>query len=210
MNGRNSARSRQPRTIEVSPAEMNKRIARFKMLRPQSEYYDKGQGIPGEAYEMVTAKTLYTLMAPSGRSGPMSATPAVFADDKLSVIIAECPPGDKPMLHAHFQTTEHFFCLKGRFKVRWGDQGQHETFLESFDMIAVPRAVCRDFTNVTDETAYLLVLITGGKEEDYNDIGFAPSESERFKAAFGDEVADKLEEIGFSFLEREAAQSGSA
>lgn len=205
MSGAHIARGEQPKTIEVSAAEMDKRIARFKSLRPQSEYYDKGQGIPGEAYEMVTAKILYTLMAPSGKAGPMSATPAVLSDDKLSVIIAECPPGDKPMLHAHFHTTEHFFCLKGRFKVRWGDEGEHETILEPFDMIAVPRAVCRDFTNITDETAYLLVLITGGTEEDYNDIGFAPSESARFKAAFGENVANKLEEIGFSFLEREEA-----
>lgn len=197
--------AQQPKTVNVSPAEMLKRIARFKQLRPQSEYYDKDQGIPGEAYEMVTAKALYTLMAPSAKSGPMSATPAVIADDKLSVIIAECPPGDKPMLHAHFYTTEHFFCLKGRFKIRWGEEGENETILEPFDMIAVPKAVCRDFTNITDETAYLLVLITGGVEEDYNDIGFAPSESKKFKDTFGNDVADKLEGIGFSFLQKEKA-----
>lgn len=193
----------QPPTIEVSPEDMEKRIARFDKLRPQSEYYDKDQGIPGDAYEAVTAKTLYTMMAPSTASGPMSATPAVFSDDKLSMIIAECPPGDKPMLHAHFHTTEHFFCLKGRFRIRWGDEGEHETFLDPFDMIAVPKAVCRDFTNVTDETAYLLVLITGGSDEDYNDIGFAPSESADFRSRFGDKVADKLETIGFSFLDNQ-------
>jgi uncharacterized RmlC-like cupin family protein len=202
MSQPNPVKARQPKTVDVTHEEMNKRIARFKSLKPQSEYYDKGQGIPGEAYEMVTAKTLYTLMAPSGKSGPMSATPAVFSDDKLSLIIAECPPGDKPMLHAHFYTTEHFFCLKGRFKIRWGDEGENETILEPFDMVAVPKAVCRDFTNITDETAYLLVMITGGAEEDYNDIGFAPSESEKFKAAFGDKIADKLESIGFSFMDR--------
>lgn len=194
-----------PATISVTPEEMESRIARFANARPQREYYDEDQGIPGEAYEAVTAKTLYTLMAPSGKSGPMSATPQVVADDKLSVIIAEVPPGDKPMLHAHFYTTEHFFCLRGRFKVRWGDEGEHETVLDPFDMIAVPKAVCRDFTNITGETAYLLVLITGGAEEDYNDIGFAPSESEKFKQAFGEEIADKLETIGFSFLERDRA-----
>jgi uncharacterized RmlC-like cupin family protein len=195
----------QPRTIAVTPEDMETRIARFSAVKPQSSYYKTDQGIPHEAYEMVTAKTLYTLMAPSKKAGPMSATPAILSQDKLSVIIAECPPGDKPMLHAHFYTTEHFFCLKGRFRIRWGDEGEHETVLEPFDMIAVPKAVCRDFTNITDETAYLLVLITGGAEEDYNDIGFAPSESRRFKDAFGEDVADKLETIGFSFLKEPAA-----
>jgi hypothetical protein len=67
-------------------------------------------------------------------------------------------------------------------------------------MIAVPPGVCRDFTNVTDQTAHLLVLITGKKEDDYNDIGIAPAESARFKKEFGDQVADRLEAIGFSFL----------
>jgi uncharacterized RmlC-like cupin family protein len=187
-------------TRQVSPQEMARHIARFTELRPQSSYYRKDQGIPDAAYETVTAKTLYTLMAPSQKAGPMSATPAILTEDNLSVIIAECPPGDKPMLHAHFFTVEHFFCLSGSFKVRWGDEGQHEMVLDPFDMIAVPPGVCRDFTNITDQTAYLQVLITGRSDEDYNDIGFAPKESERFKAQFGDEVAGKLESIGFSFL----------
>lgn len=188
------------KTKQVSPDEMQKHIARFKGLSPQSEIYER-LGIPSAAYEMVSAKVLYTLMAPSNRAGPMSGTPPVIGDDNLSVVIAECPPGNKPMLHAHFQTTEHFFCLSGRFLIRWGDEGEHETVLEPYDLIAVPRGVCRDFTNITDETAYLLVLITGDATESYNDIGFTPGESKRFKEAFGEEVASKLESIGFSFLD---------
>jgi len=194
-------RLKSQKTIKVTSGEMEKRIARFKLLRPQSEYYDSGQGIPREAYEMVTAKTLYTLLAPSAKAGPMSAAPAVISDDTFSVIIAECPPGDKPMLHAHFFTTEHFLCLSGRFQVRWGDEGESETILEPFDMIAVPKGVCRDFTNITDKMAYLLVLITGGSEEEYSDISFAPRESRKFKAAFGEDVADMLKAIGFSFMD---------
>lgn len=189
-----------PPTITPTPEEMARQIARFREVRPQSEFYAKDAGIPDAAYETVTAKTLYTLMAPSAKAGPMSAKPMIVADENLSVIIAECPPGNKPMLHAHFHTVEHFFCLKGRFRIRWGDEGEHETMLEPFDLIRVPKAVCRDFTNITDDTAYLLVLITGRSEEDYNDIGFAPSESRIFKEKFGDEVAGKLETIGFTFL----------
>lgn len=189
-----------PPTRTVSPEEMQKNIVRFKELKPQSSYYAKDQGIPDEAYKTITARTLYTLMAPSQKAGPMSARPVVQAEENLSVIIAECPPGDKPMLHAHFHTNEHFFCLSGRFKVRWGDQGENETVLEPFDMIRVPKAVCRDFTNISDGTAHLLVMITGSAAEDYNDIGFPPEESARFKGEFGEAVAEKLEGIGFSFL----------
>jgi uncharacterized RmlC-like cupin family protein len=153
-----------------------------------------------------TAPSSLAAMSPSSsRSGTMSATPPVVADDKLSVIIAECPPGNKPMLHAHFKTTEHFFCLTGRFLIRWGDAAEHETILEPFDMIAVPRAVCRGFTNISDDTAHLLVLIIGDSEESYNDIGFPPSESEKFKERFGEEITGKFESIGFSFLKEPAS-----
>ena len=193
-----------PPTKTLSPEEMKQYIARFGDLRPQSEFYSKDQGIPDAAYQAVTARTLYTLMAPSQKAGPMSAQPLVKAEENLSVIIAECPPGDKPMLHAHFHTFEHFFCLKGQFRIRWGDEGEHEITLNQFDMIRMPKAVCRDFTNITDETAFLLVLITGKSEEDYNDIGFAPSESKDFKERFGDKVAERMESIGFSFLGNEA------
>ncbi|CAM3941212.1 cupin domain-containing protein [Bordetella muralis] len=189
-----------PPTKTLSPAEMEKFVARFSALRPQSEFYSKDQGIPDAAYQAVTARTLYTLMAPSQKAGPMSARPIIEATENLSVIIAECPPGDKPMLHAHFHTVEHFFCLQGQFRIRWGDEGEHEIVLNPFDMIRVPKAVCRDFTNIGDETAYLLVLITGKNESDYNDIGFAPSESEKFKDEFGEEIVGKMETIGFSFL----------
>lgn len=189
-----------PPTRTISAEEMAKQIVRFKDLVPQSTYYAKDAGIPDEAYRMVSARTLYTLMAPSKKAGPMSARPGIVSGDNLSVIIAECPPGDKPMLHAHFHTIEHFFCLSGRFLIRWGDHGEHETVLEPFDLIRVPRAVCRDFTNISDRTAHLLVLITGACEADYNDIGFAPEESERFKQRFGEAVSQKLESIGFSFI----------
>ena len=191
------------KTVRIGADEMLQYVARFRSLKPQSTHYDRDLGIPDEAYEMVTAKKLYTVMAPSSVAGPMSAKPAIISKDKLSVIIAECPPGNKPMLHAHFQTTEHFFCLSGRFLIRWGDAGENELTLEPFDMIAVPKGVCRDFTNVSDETAYLLVMITGSADEDYNDIGFAPAESRRFRERFGEDVAKKLEGIGFSFLGEE-------
>jgi uncharacterized RmlC-like cupin family protein len=193
------------KTRQMTPEEMESRIARFAGLQPQATYYDKDAGIPAAAYETVAARKLFTLMAPSTKAGPMSARPAIVSDDKLSVIIAECPPGNKPMLHAHFFTVEHFMCLSGRFRIRWGDHGEHETFLEPYDMIAVPPAVCRDFTNVSDRTAHLLVLITGSKPEDYNDIGFTPEESARFQAQFGPEVVGKFESIGFTFMKDDAS-----
>ena len=83
-----------PPTRTISPEEMEKQIARFKNLKPQSSYYAKDSGIPEEAYRSVAARTLYTLMASSEKAGPMSAHAAIQTGENLSVIIAECPPGD--------------------------------------------------------------------------------------------------------------------
>ena len=148
---------------------------------------------------MLTAKTLYLLMSPEEQGGPMAQQPAVSTNDKMSVIIAECPPGDRPLLHAHHKTNETFFCLDGRFRIRWGDEGQNETYLDQYDMIAVPPGVVRDFTNVSAQTAHLLVWITGETEDDFNDIEMPPIEAERLKEKFGQEVLDKFQSIGVSF-----------
>lgn len=187
------------KTITVTLEEMESRVARFSQISPQSNSYSEEDGIPKEAYEMLTAKTLYLLMSPECQGGPMAYQPAVVTKDKMSVIIAECPPGDRPLLHAHHRTNETFFCLDGRFRIRWGDEGENQTFLEQYDMIAVPPGVVRDFTNVSDKTARLLVWITGETEDDFNDIEMPPIEAQRLEEKFGNEVLKKFKNIGVSF-----------
>ena len=187
------------KTITVTLEEMESRIARFSQITPQSNSYSEEDGIPKEAYEMLTAKTLYLLMSPECQGGPMAHQPAVVTKDKMSVIIAECPPGDRPLLHAHHRTNESFFCLDGRFRIRWGDEGENQTYLEQYDMIAVPPGVVRDFTNVSKRTARLLVWITGETEDDFNDIEMPPIEAQRLEEKFGNEVLKKFKNIGVSF-----------
>ena len=187
------------KTINVTLEEMESRVARFSQIKPQSNSYSEEDGIPKEAYEMLTAKTLYLLMSPECQGGPMAHQPAVVTKDKMSVIIAECPPGDRPLLHAHHRTNETFFCLDGRFRIRWGDEGENQTYLEQYDMIAVPPGVVRDFTNVSDKTARLLVWITGETEDDFNDIEMPPIEAQRLEEKFGNEVLKKFKNIGVSF-----------
>lgn len=187
-------------TRTVSPDEMEGYIARLGSMTPQAAHYEESSGIPREAYEMMAAKELYLMMSPETQGGPMAARPAIPGDKGLSVIIARCPPGDKPLLHAHFKTRESFMCLTGRFRIRWGDAGENETYLDPFDMIAVPRAVCRDFTNVTDQDALLLVLIHGTSDEDFNDIAVAPDESQMILDRFGQDVIDHYRKLGVEFL----------
>ena len=187
------------KTVQIRPEEMERRIARFADLTPQAERHKDSLDLPKDVYQMMTAKTLYLLMSPERQGGPMAQGPAIVTDSTVSVIIAECPPGDSPMLHTHHRTEESFLCLDGRFRIRYGDKGEHETYLEPYDMIAVPKGVVRQFENVTDKTARLLVIITGREEDDFNDVEYTPEEAERVRARFGDEVVDRFRQIGFSF-----------
>jgi mannose-6-phosphate isomerase-like protein (cupin superfamily) len=187
------------KTVNFSHEEMNARVARFKELQPQSSSYDADVGIPKEVYETMTARTLYLLMAPENQGGPMAQAPAVVTQDKMSVIIAKCPPGDGPLLHAHQFTRETFMCLDGRFKIQWGDEGESELILEKYDMIAVPPCVVRRFENISDETGHLLVWINGDSVESFNDIDHPKVEAERLAAEFGDDMLDKLRGIGVTF-----------
>jgi mannose-6-phosphate isomerase-like protein (cupin superfamily) len=187
------------KTKQFTPDEMEARVARFAQLKPQSSSYDAEVGIPKEVYEMMTARTLYLLMSPEEQGGPMAQHPAVTTVDKMSVIIAECPPGDGPLLHAHQFTRETFMCLDGRFKIQWGDEGENELFLDRWDMVAVPEGVVRRFENVSDQTGHLLVWINGDSEEAFNDIDHPKVEADRLREKFGAETVEKLRGIGVSF-----------
>jgi uncharacterized RmlC-like cupin family protein len=186
------------KTVDMSLQEMEGRIARFASLMPKSRRYAEQAGIPAEAFEMIAAKNIYLLMAPEGAGGA-NAAPAVAGAPGLTVNVCECPPGNGPMLHAHERTRETFFCLRGAFEVRWGDRGEHATRLEEFDMIAVPPGVTRAFRNVTDRTAYLLVMIQGGND-DLDDVAYSPEVGEEIVRRFGPEVKARFESVlGWNF-----------
>lgn len=187
-------------TVKITPEQMRTRIARLKDMRPQAEMYGDENAIPKEAYEAMAAKELFLFMAPACQGGPMAQQPAIEGREGLSVIIARCPPGNKPILHAHMKTNESFMCLTGRFRIRWGDDGEDEIYLDPYEMIAVPPGVCRDFTNVSDEDALLLVLITGTGDDDYNDILVAPEDSRRLRDRFGEKVIAAFEQNGMEFV----------
>jgi uncharacterized RmlC-like cupin family protein len=176
------------KTIDVGPDGMDEHIVRFKDLQPKQAQY-KDLGIPVAAYEMLTAKTLYSLLAPADAAGSHQFA-AALGPPGLSITIAECPPGNGPMLHAHMRTHEIFFCLTGKFEVSWGDDGQYATVLEPHDVIDVPLGVTRAFKNVSDAPALLFVIILGG---DQADVAYAPQVGEELAARFGADVKAAIE-----------------
>jgi quercetin dioxygenase-like cupin family protein len=100
----------------------------------------------------------------------------------MTMTLAVCPPGQGPGLHSHRKTYETFTVMKGRFEVRWNDDGSGSAILELYDTISFPPGVCRSFRNIGDDEGILQVIITGGVH-DMSDIDFARH------------IADKLERI---------------
>jgi quercetin dioxygenase-like cupin family protein len=182
------------KTVQASPEEMEARTARFKKLGLWG--VQRNPKLPQEARDLVYARKLLAITSPREAEGPL-ANSAPIRDVDFTLHIAECPPGQGPGLHAHHATTETFFCLDGRYRVYWGDDGEHEVILEQWDTVSVPPGVVRGFQNVGDDVARLLILVTGGVS-DMNDIAMTPEYRAKL-AAFGPEVVPELEQTGLRF-----------
>ncbi len=182
------------KTIDISPEKMESRVARFKDLQPIPAM--QNGKVPLEARDQIYARKLLPIISSKGGVGPFGPAPIAEADG-YSMTLAVCPPNQGPGLHAHHNTHEVFTCLKGSFKIQWGDNGEHATVINQFDTISVPPGVCRSFTNVSDEEGYLQVLITGGVH-DMQDIAFPPSVAEKINQT-GPGVLDEIKKTGLMF-----------
>lgn len=178
------------KTIDMSPEDMQKHIARFDDLETYQSAMDRKSAIPAKLMAELAAGEVYSIMAPEGMPGRHAEAP-VKSLPGMTVGIAVCPPGDGPVLHAHSDSHETFFCLKGEFEIIWGDQGQHKTTLHPYDLISVPPRVMRTFRNVSDEEAHLLVFHQGNEQmQDATDMD--PALGERVASEYGPEVVEAM------------------
>lgn len=190
------------KTVNITPAAMEQRLVRFKSLKPRSQMLQDRTSVPAEVNEFFAADRNYTLMAPAMDENSMITSTAAIAGgdagNAISVSLAFCEPGSGPQLHAHMNTVEAFFCLKGRFSVTWGDDGEHAVELDPYDFLPVPKGVLRTFTNIGDEEAALLVIIQGDKKE-FNDVQFSPLLADTVRERWGADVLGKLQDSGRLF-----------
>jgi uncharacterized RmlC-like cupin family protein len=179
---------------------MEKQIVRFHDVPSLKSGALERYEIPVEAMEMIAAKDIRYYLGPmNALAAAGSGTgPAVGGTPGLSVYVVECPPGNGPMLHAHMRTRETFFCVDGRFEVRYGDRGEHRTELSPLDMIAVPTGVSRAFKNISQASAHLLVIIQGDPN-DMTDIAYAPDVGKEVVRLFGPDAKSGFEKTGITF-----------
>ena len=186
------------KTIDVSPEEMERRTARFGELRPYKQTQNDAKGIPPGAMEMVSAKCVYPVMSPEGWAGRNSIAP-VKGSPGITISLAESPPGDNPGMHAHEKAVENFFCVRGRFEITWGDNGEHSIILEPLDFVSVPPGVSRNFTNISDEMGYLFVVIQPPEGDEFDKVAFAPSVGDEITKEFGADALARMNDLGFNF-----------
>lgn len=182
------------KTIAISQAQMQKRIARFRELKPLPI---QQSGIPLAARDVVYARKLLSVIGLEDAKTPINAGAPICGAAGMTMTLAVCPPGQGPGLHAHRQTYETFTVLKGCFEVTWNDDGSQREVLELFDTVSFPPGVCRAFRNVGAEEGILQVIITGGVH-DMSDIDFSADARRRIEAV-GRGLSREFEKAGFSF-----------
>lgn len=182
------------KTIRMSAAQMQERVARFKELKPLPI---QSSDIPQPARDVVYARKLLSVIGLEDARTPINADAPIHGAAGMTMTLAVCPPGQGPGLHAHRRTYETFTVLKGRFEVRWNDDGAERAELGLFDTISFPPGLCRAFRNIGDGEGILQVIITGGVH-DMNDIDFA-EDAKRAIEQVGAGLARRFEEAGFTF-----------
>lgn len=188
------------KTTNPSPQEMAKYTAKFEDLKPNSLDFLAREGIPVEAYEMISAKKILPIAASKRADQGGNSQAPIDIPPGVSLWIVETPPGNGPPLHAHMETRETFMCIKGKYEVNYGPNGENCVELNPMDTVSMPLGVLRSFTNVSDETAYLMVLI---HEEEgklaLNDIYMKPELGREIAAKHGEDVLARMESIGSQF-----------
>jgi quercetin dioxygenase-like cupin family protein len=182
------------KTIRISTEEMQGRIARYGKLKPLPI---QNPSIPEKARDVVYSRKLLSVIGLENSTTPINAEAPIVGAAGMTMTLAVCPPAQGPGLHSHRKTYETFTVMKGRFEVRWNDDGSGAAVLELYDTISFPPGVCRSFRNISDDEGILQVIITGGVH-DMSDIDFAP-EAKRQIEAVRPGLAAEFEKVGFTF-----------
>lgn len=182
------------KTIRMSQEQMAQRISRFKALKPLPI---QDASTPEKARDVVYARKLLSVIGLEEAKTPINMGAPIIGAAGMTMTLAVCPPGQGPGLHSHRETYETFTVLKGRFEVRWNDDGSGSATLGQFDTVSFPPGVCRSFRNVGEEEGILQVIITGGVH-DMNDIAFT-SEAKKQIEDVKPGLSAEFEKAGFTF-----------
>ena len=136
--------------VVVSMDEMKKRYAKFSDLNPSKQAFVDTR-LPEHE------RDIFNVIGEGVTEDP-ELKPAISAVEGFNVTYVGADPGKGAALHAH-TTVEVFYAMSGRWAVFWGDEGENEIELDTFDMVSVPVGVLRGFRNISNEHAYLMAIL---------------------------------------------------
>ena len=150
-----------PYQLEIrpcTPAQMEKRVARFRELKYPPDRYPDAH-LPGHQRKnyLVVGKGLQV----KGAKDPMSAIPVA---EGFHLAYASMQPGNGPKLHNH-DTNETFVAIKGTWRVVWGVDAANSVEIGPLDVCSVPPFVPRTFICLTagegEEEGLIMAIIAG-------------------------------------------------
>ena len=153
--------------IQVGMSEMRERLARFNELRPSKQAFVDTR-IPEHV------RDIYNVIGQGVTEDP-DLKPAIKAVEGFNVTYVGAESGKGAALHSH-TTVEVFIALTGQWAIFWGDDGENEIVLDTFDCVSVPIGIMRGFRNAGDGHAYLMAILGG---TDAGKVGWAKSVLER-------------------------------
>ncbi len=171
--------------------EVDERIGRFKDLTPMSTTDDLAW-VPRDAWEIFFAQTIKAVILEDTKS-PFGNEAPIIGASGTTMFISEMPPGQGPCLHSHNNTFETFMVLQGTIEYRVGEPIIHKRVLNQWDVFSCPPGIYREFSNVGNDTAFQLTILTGPVERD--DVSMPDSVKQRVAKEFGDEVANAFGDL---------------
>ena len=153
--------------VVISMDEMKKRYAKFSDLNPSKQAFVDTR-LPEHE------RDIFNVIGEGVTEDP-ELKPAISAVEGFNVTYVGADPGKGAALHAH-TTVEVFYAMSGRWAVFWGDEGENEIELDTFDMVSVPVGVLRGFRNISNEYAHLMAILGG---QDAGKVSWAPAVLEK-------------------------------
>jgi hypothetical protein len=190
------------KTPELSQEQVEARISRFARLTPLAVQDDPE--MPLAAKGIIHCRELLSVIGlKSATPTPINPNAPIRDAAGMAMTIGVRPPDTRPSLHARHETYGAFTMPRGRFEIRWNDDGEQSATLDRLDAISFPPRIDRCFKNVSDEDGIIQIVIAGGVH-DITGIDVAPSVGERPRG-YGGVVFKKSEDIGSTFTAHENA-----
>jgi quercetin dioxygenase-like cupin family protein len=139
----------------VSPAEVRRRLVRFKEVPQLKNAYDETQLLAHQ-------RVLYRYFG--NQASDAKDVPPAVEGISLNVALATAEPGKGAPLHDH-ECEEIFVVMRGAFEVSFGENGEETVLLHEWDAISVPSGIHRAWRNVGPPDGCIMAILAGGETE---------------------------------------------